>query len=216
MPPPAFPDHAARRFPYLVATALAIGVAVFSLQYLRPGMPDGFVQQLALFRAHAGWFRLHLVAGAIALALGPFQFLAGWRARRPGFHRWMGRLYAGCVAVSAIAGFYLAGLSYAGWPTHLAFYGLTVLWLVTTGNAVRLILGGDVAAHQRWMLRSYALTFAAVTLRLWLAGFILAGVSFDNAYIMASWLGWVPNLIFVDVYLRRSRASGQDHGTPHP
>ena len=45
--------------------------------------------------------------------------------------------------------------------------GLGVCWLATTSLAVRSIVRHDIPAHHRWMYRSYALTLAGVTLRIY-------------------------------------------------
>ena len=58
-------------------------------------------------------------------------------------------------------------------------------------------------AHRKWMIRSFALTFAAVTLRLYLPIAQLLPIEFDNAYRVISFLCWVPNLIVAEAYLRR-------------
>jgi hypothetical protein len=42
--------------------------------------------------------------------------------------------------------------------------------LVSVFVGYQKIRGGDIVAHREWMLRSYALIFAAVTLRLWREG----------------------------------------------
>ncbi|MDA0369651.1 MAG: DUF2306 domain-containing protein [Proteobacteria bacterium] len=186
---------------WLVATLLAGAIALFSLHYLRPGMPSGFPEQLATFREHALWFRLHVVGGAIALALGPFQFLPGLRTKRPGLHRWNGRLYLSGIVAGTVGGLYMAQLSFGGNVTHLGFGLLAVSWFATTAMALRAILAGDVVHHRRWMIRSYALTFAAVTLRLWLPG-LAAALPFETAYQLVSWLAWTPNLIAAEIYLR--------------
>jgi hypothetical protein len=70
------------------------------------------------------------------------------------------------------------------------------------------------------MIRAFALTYAAVTLRLWLGVLIavqvgLAGVAdgtaFDRAYLVVPFLAWVPNLLVAERYLavrRRHAATG--------
>ena len=61
--------------------------------------------------------------------------------------------------------------------------------------------------HRRWMVRSLAMTFAAVTLRIYMP---LAGVlGFDlmRAYPAIAWLCWVPNAVLVELYLRMGRPS---------
>ena len=55
------------------------------------------------------------------------------------------------------------------------------------------------------MIRSFALLFAAVTLRIELPLLILWTGEFASAYVIVSWLCWVPNLIWAEWYIRRSR-----------
>ena len=85
--------------------------------------------------------------------------------------------------------------------THLGFGGLGVCWLATTILAVRSILRLDIPAHRRWMYRSYALTLAAVTLRIYLPLSLALGIGFEDAYRVVSWLCWVPNLVIVEAWL---------------
>jgi hypothetical protein len=61
--------------------------------------------------------------------------------------------------------------------------------------------------HRRWMIRSFALTFAAVTLRIYMPLSGLMHLDMDQAYRAIAWLAWVPNLILAELYLRRSASS---------
>ena len=60
---------------------------------------------------------------------------------------------------------------------------------------------GDVETHRRWMTRSYALMFAAVTLRLELP-LLASNFGFDDGYRVVSWLCWVPNVLVAEAILR--------------
>lgn len=63
---------------------------------------------------------------------------------------------------------------------------------------------GDIATHRQWMMRNFALTFAAVTLHIYLN--ILTGpleISFAEAYASVAWISWVPNLLIVEWFLLR-------------
>jgi predicted membrane protein DUF2306 len=51
-------------------------------------------------------------------------------------------------------------------PVVVSFFVLSVAWLVTTGVAFVRIRQRRFADHRAWMIRSYSLTFAAVTVRL--------------------------------------------------
>ena len=54
------------------------------------------------------------------------------------------------------------------------------------------------------MVRNFSLTFAAVTLRLWLPGMVISGVSMDVAYPVVAWLCWVPNLILAEMLFNKT------------
>jgi hypothetical protein len=68
-------------------------------------------------------------------------------------------------------------------------------WLTTALLAYRSIRAGDTRTHQRWMIVNYALTFAAVTLRIQLPLSGALGIPFDTAYPIIAWSCWVPNLL---------------------
>jgi hypothetical protein len=64
----------------------------------------------------------------------------------------------------------------------------------------------DIDAHQRWMIRSYALAFAAVTLRIYMPFMqALMDMDFIDAYRIVAWLCWVPNLMVAELIIRRQR-----------
>ena len=144
----------------------------------------------------------HIVFAPVALALVPFQFWDGLRARRPALHRWMGRIYGMSILIAGVSGLALALTTQSGALAGWGFGLLAVFWLFVTARAVQLAMAGDIAAHRRWMIRSAALTFSAVTLRTMLPfGEILVG--FDVAYPYIAWACWVPNLLFAQWWLKR-------------
>jgi uncharacterized membrane protein len=155
-------------------------------------------------------FYLHIGFGGLALLLSPFQFATRLRTRAPHVHRAVGRVVLGSIAIAGTAGLVLAPHSLAGTVGTLGFGLLAVLWLTFATVAFRAIRRRDVAAHRRWVVRTFALTYAAVTLRLWLGVLIgvqsgLAGVSpdvaFHRAYLLVPFLSWVPNLLVAEWYL---------------
>jgi uncharacterized membrane protein YozB (DUF420 family) len=80
-----------------------------------------------------------------------------------------------------------------------------VLWLTFATLGFLAIRRGEVTVHRRWMLRTFALTYAAVTLRLWLGVLVPVTGSFHSAYQLVPFLAWVPNLIVVELLLRPRR-----------
>ena len=160
------------------------------------------------YEARAGTIALHVFSAVVALALGPFQFSQGLRARRPKLHRVMGRLYLGVgVLVGGLSGLYLAAGAFGGPAARLGFASLALAWLYTGWKAYSAIRGGDIASHRAWMVRNFALTFAAVTLRIYLPASMLAGVPFEVAYPAIAWLCWVPNLLAALLITARGRAN---------
>jgi uncharacterized membrane protein len=148
----------------------------------------------------------HFTGGAIALAAGAFQMNGRLRLMFRPAHRWLGRLYVAAVVVGGVAGFSLALHSFGGGVAQMGFALLAVCWLACTINAYRLIRHGDVSAHRRWMIRSYAVTLSAVTLRFYLPGSQLAGLPMAVAYPAIAWLCWVPNLLVAEWFVRLRRS----------
>lgn len=186
---------------WLLMTVLALGVAGYaSLAIWSPDTID-------FIAAREGRLRqvliLHAVTGLAALTIGPFQLAASIRNRWPRLHRISGRVYLGSIAVSGTTGFWLAFYTVGGLPATAGFATLAVLWLVSGALAWRAILGRDFRAHRAWMMRAYALTFAAVTLRIYLGLGALAGYPFAEVYAAAAWASWVFNLLFVEWLLAR-------------
>ena len=187
----------ARRLAWRLMTVLALGIAAYAVALLvLPDLRPPFIRERVTTLPWAVY--LHLGASALALAIGPFQFVAALRARALAFHRWMGRVYLTAVMLGGLSGLALARVSLGGVPAHIGFALLASLWMATSGAAYAAIRKGEVAAHRRWMTRSFALTFAAVTLRIYVPLSLLAGVPFDLAYPAIAWLCWVPNLVVAE------------------
>ena len=175
------------------------------------GLASAYADQPAFVRAA---FYVHIVGGGLALLLGPWQFWAGLRRRRPRVHRWTGRGYLTAVAVGGVAALVMAPFNSVGFVGFFGFGTLGVLWLWTGWRGYRAIRSGDVRAHQAWMIRNFACTFAAVTLRLWIG--VLLGVqipflgsepdieaAFANAYAAVPFLAWLPNVVVAELMIRR-------------
>jgi uncharacterized membrane protein len=164
-----------------------------------------FPQQRAVYLANTAAIVLHVAGGMLALLLGPVQFLPALRRRWPRVHRRLGRAYLVGILLGGLAGLWMARLAYGGAIAQLGFAGLALAWLTTSGMALARIRAGDVGGHRAWMVRSFALTFAAVTLRLWLPVLTVAGLEFEVAYASVAWLSWVPNLLMAELLVTRTR-----------
>lgn len=185
---------------------LSIGVAIASWRFMVGGVAETMdivahnlaTRQIPLFA--------HIIFAPIALLLMPFQFWSRLRNKRPRVHRWIGRAYVFAIIISGAGGLVIAPYTTTGMFAATGFSILAILWIGTTLIAVNHAQNQRIAKHKIWMLRSASLTFAAVTLRLWLPFFFIAtNIDFSVFYPWVAWLCWVPNLIFAELYLRRKR-----------
>ncbi|GAA2128663.1 DUF2306 domain-containing protein [Glycomyces algeriensis] len=170
----------------------------------------------------------HAAAGGIALLVGPFQFFGSIRRNHPKVHRTLGRVYLlGGILPGALTGIVVAVLTTAGPIALVSFVLLDVFWLYSAWRAYRAVRSRDFAAHERWMLRSMAATFAAVMLRVYLGLFIAVQLPllegfydgdfealFSVAYTGAIVGSIVLNLLFIEIYLRRKANRRISAGAP--
>ena len=180
---------------------LSIGVAAYALVAYGT-KPLGVSVHPALkivFEQHPVGIYVHVFASLIALVLGPFQFSSNLRAKHIHLHRWTGRTYLLLgVLLGGIAGLYMAQFAFGGMVSEVGFTAMALLWLFTGSMAFHAIRHKDIAAHRRWMVRNFALTFAAVTLRIYLGLFFASGVAFEEFYPLLAWLSWVPNILLAE------------------
>lgn len=83
-----------------------------------------------------------------------------------------------------------------------------------TAVAYRMILVRDYEAHRRWMLRSFALIFGAVTLRMYLPISFALGLEFESSYPVIAWVNWVPNIVLMEWWLRHEATRRQRERAP--
>ncbi len=145
-----------------------------------------------------GW--LHGLGGAVAIVSG--ALLAALLRRGSFAHRLTGRVYVLAVLAAALPtpAFWAAGAS--GAASSSAFAVLAVAWVAATALGWRAACRGQIEAHRRWMRRSYAMTFSALTLRVLLGLQLLAGVRFTTAFAVAAWACWLLNLALLELWLR--------------
>lgn len=182
---------------------LSVAVALVSFRFLALGTEAAFPVLQANDTANRTVFLTHVVAASAALAVAVPQFLPRLRSRNAGLHRWTGRAYALAVLAGGVSGGLLAVSAMPDRPVAGFGFGvLAILWLAITGYAVHLARAGQTMRHRTWMIRSFALTFAAVTLRLQLPVLFLLGMDYPQASNWVGWLCWVPNLIVAEWILR--------------
>lgn len=211
---------------FLVATLLCVLIAMHGLQYLAYGegvMPDrsassaiewarmeittpiGRYREL-ITGAMAPLLLAHAVGGALALLAMPLHVLSKSLKLDINLQHTSLVVYAAGVALSSVAGLAMAPTAWGGLPARIGFVMMALAWMFTLWHAVVSFLKEDDKAHHEWLMRNMSLTFAGVTLRIWVPVFLGVGVPFEAAYAFCAWFAWVPNFALVEIWIR---------GTPH-
>lgn len=188
------------RIAWTLLALLSLGVAAYSARYLLHP-PQSPAQALGNPRG-VPWLYIHVAGSVVALVLGSLQFLPVLRKGANPSHRWIGRVYVSGCLIGGAAALVLAPGSYAGPIASAGFASLGILWIAATLLGWRAVVQGRHADHRRWMIRSWALTLAAVTLRLYLPMVMILDLPFLPWYRAISFLAWVPNLVAAELWLR--------------
>ncbi len=148
---------------------------------------------------------LHILPAIIALMIGPLQLSDNIRKFVPRLHVVIGRIYLCSVFASTFGALAMTPYSLGGTGNSMGFGLLAIVWIATTATAFWHIRRGRISKHRAWMTLSYALTLAGVTLRIQLGIMTgLIGMSFAQAYSIAAWTSWIPNLIVATILIRYS------------
>ncbi len=201
----------------VLLTSIAVAV-YFPSQYMRDSLASLAQSDTGLASTYSDTpaavqvaFYLHVVSAGVALLVGGFQFSGTLRRKCRGLHRAIGRTYVISVLFAGLSGLAMAFFSSAAFIGFFGFGTLALLWIWTTYRGYRSARDRHFAEHQAWMIRSFALTYAAPTLRLWLLILILVQVPFGvdgavaaaNAYAPVPFLCWLPNIVVAEYIIRR-------------
>ena len=169
---------------------------------------------------------LHVITVTIYCILGAFQFVPGFRSRRPDWHRIAGRVVVPCGLVAALTGLWMA--HYYPRPHYDGTLLYAIRLLVGSAMVLFIYLGmaaiwrGDIPGHRPWMMRGYALGLGAVTQVLThLPWFLFPSIRGEPTRALFMGAGWVINLAVVEWILMSERtkvlhlalASAQQPGT---
>jgi len=154
---------------------------------------------------------LHVAGGALALVTGLVQFFPRLRNHRPDIHRLLGRVYLGAVVMGSCGGLPLSYLAFrhvsepirsALSPAAAAFTTLALTWPFLTAMAFLRVRQRRFEEHRSWMIRSYSLTFAAVTTRL-ISPLVLLPTHDGLLSLNISIWTWPVNLLVAEWLIRR-------------
>ena len=145
-------------------------------------------------------FFVHVFTSMLALLAGFTQFSETIRRQYPAIHRVFGYVYViDVLMVTGPAGLLMSFYANGGISSRIAFVLLSVLWILATAIALYKAKKKSFNAHRIFMIRSYALTLSAITLRIWkvlLAQF--TALPPMDRYRIIAWLGWTLNLLVAE------------------
>jgi uncharacterized membrane protein len=148
-------------------------------------------------------FFVHVFTSIFVLLAGFTQFSDKLRSRFPKLHRRAGWFYILVVLLlAAPSGFIIGIYANGGLSSRIGFCLLAAFWMFFTYKAVRTAVQKKFPEHRRWMIRSFALTLSAITLRAW--KFVLVAAFAPkpmDVYQIVAWLGWVVNLIAAECWI---------------
>lgn len=207
-------------FPGLVLLAVVVtGFAAYSLRFGLRGIgldlsdetyiytPGGTVANIAIFS--------HMILGAVAMVLVPFQPVAWLRRRYPWLHRIAGRVIVTASIVVALGGLaYIALRGTIAGPlmdAGFALYG--ALMLCCAVQALRHARAGDVARHSEWALRLAVLVMGSLIFRLhYVIWYSLTDGLWSNAQLTGPFdqvqyfAFYMPYLAALEIWLRARKA----------
>ncbi len=191
----------------LAFLSLYLGIITFAYFSLRTDI--GFLLAKQDFITDRTWmtaFYIHISSSILVVLTGPFQFVKKLRQRYLRLHRTLGKVYVGAVLfLAAPSGFYMALYANGGWWSQAGFTLLSLLWFSSTFLAYKKVREHKIAEHRKWMIRSYALSFSAITLRLYVPLLSLyIGWEHDFVVQITAWINWIPNLLVAEWIIRRT------------
>ncbi len=154
---------------------------------------------------HIDWWRfsfyLHVFSSPFVIFSGLFQFNRYILNNHKKLHRFLGVIYlVVLIFIAAPSGFLIGLYANGSYPTQISFSLLSIFWLLTTIIAYLKLRDKNYIQHSRWMLRSYALTLSALTLRFltYLIAYFKLPIYPTDAYILVSYSSWILNLLVAE------------------
>ncbi len=190
-------------------TALIL-LAFFSFLMLRiifiyiPVKNDaGFLQLKQEYIHITEWrvaFFTHVFTSILVLVAGFTQFSKKFLKQQPKLHRTVGYVYViNILMVTGPSGLLMSFYANGGVSSQTAFVLLSVLWMGFTAMALYKAIKKDFKAHRIFMIRSFALTLSAITLRCWKVLLVnFTDIQPMDRYRIIAWLGWTLNLIIAE------------------
>jgi len=185
-------------------------MAKITVAYMPYNTDVGFLRIKQQYISIDHWriaFFIHVYASMWVLFAGFTQFSRQLQKNNPGLHRALGYVYViDVLLVTGPAGLLMGFYANGGLFSRIAFVLLAILWIYFTAMALIKAKKKDFKAHRNYMIRSYALTLSALTLRAWKYA-ITNSIELPpmDVYRAVAWLGWVINIGVAEYIIFQSK-----------
>lgn len=148
-------------------------------------------------------FYVHITSSVLAIGGGIFQFFPFILRGSPKIHRLIGKIYiASILLLAAPSGLIIAAFANGGLASKVGFSLQSVVWWATTYAAWRAIVRRNWEEHAAMMIRSYAVTLAAMSLRTESYALVyFFGTKPMETYLTVTWLSWTGNYFIAEVLI---------------
>lgn len=179
---------------------------LITLPYLSFKLDVDFLitKQRIIHLKHWRWaFYLHILTSFFVMLAGAVQFNSWILKKYKAWHRRVGKLYVYIILfLSGPAALVMSFYANGDRISRISFVLLSVLWITFTSIAFLQAIRGNLASHRQFMIRSYALTLSAITLRLY--ALIIPHFMYIEAkteYALIAWASWTLNLLVAEAIL---------------
>jgi Predicted membrane protein (DUF2306) len=148
-------------------------------------------------------FYIHITSSVFVMGGGVFQFFSKILRGYPKVHHLIGKIYIGSILLlAAPSGLVLAAYANGGLPSKVGFTMQCLVWWWITFAAWQAAMQHEWSKHAEMMLRSYAVTLAAMSLRTEsYALYYVFETKPIETYLTVTWLSWVGNLFIVEIMI---------------
>ncbi|MEA1786146.1 DUF2306 domain-containing protein [Arenibacter sp. GZD96] len=152
------------------------------------------------------WLVGHLLGGALALIIGPFQLSTSFRNRFLNLHRSLGKVFIIAIIIGSLSAiymsFYVAPQVNVSWSISL--FVMALVWLASVLMAYRAIRLKRIQQHKEWMIRAYIITLGFVLFRVLNENSLIRDLmpTFEERGAACIWLSWTVPLFIAEVVLQ--------------
>lgn len=209
-------------FLLLLGVVFVLIMLQIALPYLIPPFPtdidflankEDYLTQDAFYMSA---FYTHISSSCLVLALGLPLFSPYFLQKFPQWHRRFGRYYSYLLLfLAAPSGLIMAFSGSGGLWAQIAFVCQALLWWALTAQAFRLALAKKFRAHAAFMIRSYAFSLSAISLRLF--SYLISYLRYEydipcpserfpylcypQIYGFEAWASWIFNALIAEILI---------------